>query len=245
VDDEGLVVERLPARARIVCVTPSHQFPLGVAMSARRRAALLEFARSHGAVVIEDDYDGEFRFAAQPLDALQTLDRSASVFYVGTFSKSLFPALRMGYVVAPAWARTALVAARQAADWHAPPLVQETLAAFIAEGHLARHVRRMRRVYASRRDALLDALARHFGDTLEPIASLAGLHLAARWHGRGSAAALVERAARAGIAIEPLARYAVRPPAPQGLAFGFTKVGEERVDDALRRLAAAVKEKAP
>src|SRR5262249_54566255 len=145
------------------------QFPLGMAMSARRRAALLDFAQARGAVVIEDDYDGEFRHAGRPLDALQTLDRADSVFYVGTFSKSLFPALRLGFVVTPPWARAALIRAKQLTDWHGAVLAQDTLAAFIAEGHLARHVRKMRRVYGERRAALLEALTRHCGEALQPL----------------------------------------------------------------------------
>ena len=179
VDAEGLQVHRLPSDVRVICVTPSHQFPLGCAMSASRRAELLRFARGRDAVVIEDDYDGEFRYADRPLDALQTLDGGERVFYVGTFSKSLFPGLRLGYVVAPAWARPALIAARRTADSHGDVLAQDTLAAFIAEGHLARHVRRMRSVYAQRRDALLRGLQRQFGDVLDALPSLAGLHLAA------------------------------------------------------------------
>ena len=134
VDAEGLVVERIPREARIVYVTPSHQFPLGCAMSARRRAALLDFAAARDAVVVEDDYDGEFRFGGRPLDALQTLDRAERVFYVGTFSKSLFPSIRLGFVVAPPWAQAALIAAKRAADWHSPVIEQDTLAAFIARG---------------------------------------------------------------------------------------------------------------
>src|SRR4029077_4163380 len=116
VDRDGIAVQRLPTDARVICVTPSHQFPLGTTMTTRRRTALLEFAQTHGAVIVEDDYDGEFRLGARPLDALQTLDRTASVFYVGTFSKSLFPALRLGYVVAPAWAQGPLVSLRQHAE---------------------------------------------------------------------------------------------------------------------------------
>jgi len=118
VDDEGLCVDRLPNDVRAISVTPSHQSPTGVALSLRRRSALLDFARTHDAVIIEDDYDGEFRFGARPLDALQTLDRDALVFYVGTFSKSLFPALRKGFVVAPPWARDTLIAVKQCADSH-------------------------------------------------------------------------------------------------------------------------------
>ena len=238
-DDEGLCVDRIPPEARVVCVTPSHQFPTGVAMSPPRRAALLAFARARNAVLIEDDYDSEFRFAGRPLDALQTLDRAGSVFYVGTFSKSLFPALRLGFVVAPPWARAALVRARELADWHGPVLGQEALAAFIAEGHLARHIRRMRKLYGARRSALLDALARHGAGRLEAIPSDAGLHLSAWLHGGARDHAVVERAAGAGITLPPLSRFALDPQAPEapnGLAFGFGLIAEPQIDGAIRRL---------
>ena len=109
VDDDGLTVDRLPSDAKVICVTPSHQFPLGVRLSLPRRTALRDFARTRGAVIIEDDYDGEFRYAGRPLDALQTLDRTQCVFYVATFSKSMFPALRLGFVIAPPWAKHALL----------------------------------------------------------------------------------------------------------------------------------------
>jgi GntR family transcriptional regulator/MocR family aminotransferase len=238
-DDEGMCVDRIPPEARVVCVTPSHQFPTGVAMSPPRRAALLAFARARNAVVIEDDYDSEFRFAGRPLDALQTLDRAESVFYVGTFSKSLFPALRLGFVVAPPWARAALVRARELADWHGPVLAQEALAAFIAEGHLARHIRKMRKLYGARRTALLEALARHGAGRLEAVASDAGLHLSARLLGATRADAVVERAAAAGIVLPPLSRFALdanAPGVPNGLAFGYGLIGEAQIDGAVGRL---------
>ncbi|WP_329955905.1 PLP-dependent aminotransferase family protein [Cupriavidus necator] len=152
VDDEGMQVDQLPAGARVICVTPSHQFPLGATLSLARRRALLAFARRHGAVVVEDDYDGEFRHGGRPLDALQTLDQDQLVWYVGTFSRSLFPGLRLGYAVVPPWARDAVVAAGQYTDWHSALLAQDTLAAFMAEGHLARHIRKMRAAYTGRRD---------------------------------------------------------------------------------------------
>jgi GntR family transcriptional regulator / MocR family aminotransferase len=240
-DVEGLCVERLPPEARVICVTPSHQFPTGVAMSPQRRAALLAFARARNAVVIEDDYDSEFRFAGRPLDALQTLDRAESVCYVGTFSKSLFPALRLGFVVAPPWARAALVRARELADWHGPVLGQEALAAFIAEGHLARHIRKMRKVYGARRAALLEALARHCAGRLEVIPSDAGLHLSAWLRTDSRDHAVVERAAAAGITLPPLSRFALDPNAPgvpNGLSFGYGLIDESQIDGAIRRLAA-------
>jgi GntR family transcriptional regulator / MocR family aminotransferase len=240
VDDEGLVVDRLPSNARAICVTPSHQFPLGVAMSLRRRAALLDFARARRAVVIEDDYDGEFRFGGKPLDALQTLDRAELVFYVGTFSKSLFPALRLGFAVAPPWAQRALVGAKQLTDWHGPVLAQDTLAAFITEGHLARHVRKMRKVYGDRRATLLQALARHCGDRLAPIPAVAGLHVAARLAGSVRSGTLVARAADAEVGLESLDRYAAGKSTHNGLAFGYGMVRADQIDEAIRRLAQAM-----
>ncbi|MGH8172520.1 MAG: PLP-dependent aminotransferase family protein, partial [Rhodanobacteraceae bacterium] len=239
VDAQGLVVERIPRDARVICVTPSHQFPLGSAMSAQRRAALLDLARKQGAVVIEDDYDGEFRFGGRPLDALQTLDRAESVFYVGTFSKSLFPAIRLGYVVAPPWARAALVAAKQCADWHCGVIEQDTLAAFIAEGHLVRYVRRMRGVYAARRDALLAALESDFSRWLEPVPNVAGLHLTAFTRTGLDADALVARARAESIGIGSLRPYYTGA-ARSGIAFGYGTIGQRDIVEALTRLRRAL-----
>jgi GntR family transcriptional regulator/MocR family aminotransferase len=237
VDAEGVIVERLPAAARIVCVTPSHQSPTGAIMSLARRTALLDFARRNGAVVVEDDYDGEFGFAGRPLDALQTLDRAETVFYVGTFSKSLFPALRLGFVVAPPWARPALVAAKRLIDWHPPVLAQDTLAAFIAEGHLARHVRKMRRIYGERRAVLRDALARQCGERLSVLPGEAGLHLAALLAGSRSASAVAAAAAADGVGVQSLASYGTTKAARSGLAFGYGMIGAERIEEGVRRLA--------
>ena len=237
VDGEGLRLEKIPRAAGIICVTPSHQFPLGVAMSHQRRLGLLQAAQARNAAIVEDDYDGEFRFAGRPLDALQTLDRAGRVFYVGTFSKSLFPALRLGFVVAPPWARTALIAAKQASDGHSSVLAQDTLAAFMLEGHLARHVRRMRKIYGERRTILLDALERHCADWLDPLPAAAGLHIAARLSRDVDARALARRAGESGIGIETLSRYAASRPAPNGLAFGYGCVAAARIEEAIARLA--------
>src|ERR1700722_6699488 len=236
VDEEGLVVERLPANAAVVCVTPSHQFPLGSAMSARRRAALLEFAHARDAVVIEDDYDAEFRFGERPLDALQTLDRTESVFYVGTFSKSLFPALRLGFAVAPAWARRALGAAKRCADSHSSPIVQETLAAFITEGHLARHVRRMRRIYGARREVLLSGLQAEFSRWLEPVPSVAGLHLAALAKGSVDIPLVAENALRRAVGVRSVERFGSGKSGASGLVFGDGALDEQGILAGLARL---------
>lgn len=234
VDAEGIVVEKIPAEARVVYVTPSHQFPLGMSMSPNRRAALLAFAAARQAVVIEDDYDSEFRYGARPLDALQTLDRNGSICYVGTFSKCLFPALRLGYLVAPPWLQPALAHAKELADWHCDVPAQDTLAAFIAEGHLARHVRKMRKVYAERREALLTALARH---ELDVWSSDAGLHLSAKLPRAIRPDVLVERAAAEGIRLEALKGYALGRNAPNGLVFGYGLIEAARIGRAMERVA--------
>ena len=235
VDREGLVVDALPAGARIVCVTPSHQFPLGVALSLARRRELLNWAAREQAVVIEDDYDGEFRFTPRPLDALKTLDRDGRVFYVGTLSKSMLPVLRIGFIVAPAWAREALVAAKQAADFGQPALLQMAVADFIAEGHLLRHVRRMRADYAERRRVLEHMLKRHLGEQVDVYPAIAGLHLAAALP--VDCAELARRAWAAGVGVEPLSRYRMSGAGVDGLVFGYGAISAARIPEAVRRLA--------
>src|SRR5688572_26156532 len=154
-----MVVDAIPAEARLVYVTPSHHFPLGVTMSLPRRMALLAWAGERNAAVVEDDYDSEFRFGARPLESLQGLDRGGRVIYVGTFSKSLLPALRLGFLVAPPSLLPALRQAKWLTDWHSAAPAQAALAQFIDEGLFARHVRRMRTEYQARQETILDALA--------------------------------------------------------------------------------------
>ena len=244
VDAEGLRVDRLPEDVRVVYVTPSHQFPTGVAMSMARRAALLAFAHARGALIIEDDYDGEFRFGLRPLDALQTLDREASVLYVGTFSKSLFPALRVGYVVAPAWAREVLTAVRLCADSGGNAQLQDALGHFIVDGHLARYVRSMRRVYAERRQLLLDGLAEDLGSWLEPLPAEAGIHLATRIRTRSVAARLIAQAREHTPGAQPLSRFALGTESEPGLVFGFGCIEAPAIRPALRSLAHALSREA-
>ena len=241
VDSEGLKVDRLPRNTKMICVTPSHQFPLGVHLSLARRTALLDFARTQGAVIVEDDYDGEFRYGGKPLDALKTLDRGEAVFYVGTFSKSLFPALRLGFVISPPWAKHALVAAKQLSDWHAPLVSQDILSTFIAEGQLARHVRKMRKLYSERREILQNALERFCGSHLRVVGIGAGLHLATQLTGSISAAALIEKAREAGIALDAIQRFGVADGRPDGLVFGYGAIASQQIGDAVRRLSRLMK----
>ncbi len=240
VDAEGLVVHQLPPQARVICVTPSHQFPLGGVMSARRRSELLDFAQTRRAVIVEDDYDGEFRFGDRPLDALQTLDRAASVFYVGTFSKSLLPGVRLAYIVAPPWARSALIAAKAVADGHCCTLMQDTLAALIAEGHLARHVRKMRQIYGGRRERLLEGLTNGCAEWLDPIPSAAGLHIAAAFKKPVDEAALVAEARKLGVRIHALGVHYTRRPVKRGLLFGYGAIEENDIGEGLTRLRRAL-----
>lgn len=241
VDEEGLCVDRLPGDVRVICVTPSHQFPTGVAMSMARRVALLAFARRHGATIVEDDYDGEFRYGNRPLNALQTLDRDASVLYVGTFSKSLFPSLRIGYVVAPAWAREPLAAAKQCVDTAGNPQVQDALAQFILDGHLARHVRRMRKLYGERRQAMLEAFDDELRPWLEPIPSEAGIHLCARFRDPAQAARLLTKARQHAPGACAIGEFATRPDPGLGLVFGIGGIDTQAIRDALRTLALSLR----
>jgi GntR family transcriptional regulator/MocR family aminotransferase len=235
VDSEGIIVERIPRSARVICVTPSHQFPMGYVMSMRRRAALLEFARRNGAIVVEDDYDGEFNHTGRPLDALQTLDRSQSVVYVGTFSKCLFPALRLGFVVVPDWARQAVIAAKQRSDWHAALPTQDALAAFVAEGHLMRHIRKMRGLYRERRNTLIRALERL--PEVEVMPAETGLHVTVLLPGRKSAARIAAAAANDRIRVHSLDWYGLSDKRPNGLVCGLGLIPTQRIDAGVRRLA--------
>ncbi|AVT34796.1 GntR family transcriptional regulator [Plantactinospora sp. BC1] len=242
VDSEGLVVAALPADSRLVYVTPSHQFPLGVPMSLARRTALLDWAERHGAVVVEDDYDSEYRFADRPLEPLQSLDRHGRVVYVGSFSKTLLPMLRVGFLVAPASLRPALRTARQLTDWHGDLTTQGALAEFIDEGLLARHIRRTSREYGARRERILAALAAHLAGRLHPVPSAAGLHLAVRPgpDPAGELAAVAARARECGVAVESLAGYCAERPAQPGLVIGYGGIALTDIDEGIRRLAAGL-----
>ncbi len=236
VDDEGLVVDSLPASLGIICVCPSHQFPLGVTMSKRRRAALVDFARRHGAVIVEDDYDGEFRFSDNPLQSLRAGDAADVVFYVGTFSKCMLPSLRLGFVVVPDWARRTLVAAKNCLDWHCSTPLQTGVSAFITERHLARHVRKMRHIYGRRRQILYALLKRDFSDWLEPIPSQYGMHVAAWARDGVDLDAAVQALARRSVKIHTLARYHLRQSARSGLVFGYGAVDVPEIERGLAEL---------
>ncbi|MES4907864.1 MULTISPECIES: PLP-dependent aminotransferase family protein [unclassified Streptomyces] len=235
VDAEGLCVNALPDHVRVVYVTPSHQFPLGMPMSLRRRMALVEWAERHGAVVIEDDYDSEFRYGGRAIDPLQSVDRSGHVIYVGSFSKVMLPSLRLGFLVAPAPLREALRAAKYVTDWSTSFPTQAALARFIDDGLLARHIRRMRQEYAARHQLITTTLAQGFADRLEVIPSSAGLHVTA--YATDDPAELATRARASGVALYTLAEVAMSPSVRPGLVFGYGAIAAPDIGPALRRLS--------
>jgi GntR family transcriptional regulator/MocR family aminotransferase len=236
VDDEGLVVSEIPSRARLVFTTPSHQFPLGPSLALARRQALLELAATHRVAIVEDDYDSEFRFTPRPMETLHAMDQSGRVIYVGTFSKSLVPALRAGYLVAPPSLRSALRAARQLADGYGTPAHEAALGRFLSDGLLARHLRRARTVYAERRELTISGIRALLGDRLELVPSSAGLHVAGRLRDGGDDLAVVRAAGEQGVAVEALSSFASRG-RPTGLVFGYGAVVTDSITPGLRRLA--------
>jgi GntR family transcriptional regulator / MocR family aminotransferase len=240
VDDEGLDITSGAAtwpQARLVVVTPTHQYPLGVRMSLKRRLDIIDWAHRHQAWIVEDDYDGEFQYGTHRIPALCSLPRSDRVLYVGTFSKTLHPGLRLGFVVLPPSLLTAFAAAKALADRHCPGDTQDTLARFIDEGHLLRHLRRMRELYQARQQVLIDALQRHSHGALNLAPSEQGMHLRLELHGgarqRGDLA-LSRAAGEAGVHLVPLSRYTITSPR-RGWLLGYAGY-----DDAALRAAAKV-----
>ena len=240
VDGQGLVVEQIPAQASVICLCPSHQFPTGVTMSAPRRKALVAWARKHGAVVVEDDYDGEFRYEDNPLAALRTSDAADVVFYVGTFSKCMLPALRLGFIVAPEWAMPTLIACKNALDWHCPTPMQMAVAAFVAEGHLAQHVRKMRQVYQQRRKLLLEALRGELSRWLVPIPSTYGMHVGAYARADLDLERVTEQMRQRGVNAHSFARYYLEAPGKAGLLLGYGTAGAAELKNGLSRLREAL-----
>jgi len=236
VDENGIVMRDL-GKARLVYVTPSHQFPTGVAMSLTRRLELIEWSRRHNSVLIEDDYDSEYRYSGPPLPALQGLATGVAVIYIGTFSKVMFPSLRIGYIIAPESLVARLRRAKWLADRHTPVPDQAALADFIAEGHLERHIRRMRRIYGARRDALVESLERYFGDRVQVRGDAAGMHLLVRFKDEKMA----EHAEIAKVQLVSSASYYLTE-APRGeFVLGFSSIGERSIREGIRRLAESIR----
>jgi GntR family transcriptional regulator / MocR family aminotransferase len=238
VDRDGLDVDALPNQARAVYVTPSHQYPLAVSMALPRRLALLAWADRHNAAIIEDDYDSEFRFGGRPIEPLRMLDTSGRVIYVGSFSKTMLPTLRLGFIVTPPSLREAVHKAKFITDWHTATTIQAVLAQFIDGGGFARHIRKVREVYRARHQAIANALTRDFADHLEVVRSTAGLHIAAvaRAGSADRIGAVVRRAADCGVAVQELSRFGVASPARPGLVLGYGAIPTARIQEGLRRL---------
>ena len=237
VDEHGLDPARLPASARIVFVTPSHQFPTGTILPLARRLALLDWAKRRDAVVVEDDYDGEFRYEGQMLESLQGLDRDARVLYIGTFSRTVFSALRIGYLVVPKSLVQAFSAGKWLCDRHTPSLEQETLAEFISSGMYERHLRRVRRRNASRREALLEAIRKHLRDRVDLTGAAAGAHLVLWPVRRVDEGALIAAAASRGVGVYVMSRYYLKQPVRTGILLGYSRMTESAIQEGIRRLS--------
>jgi GntR family transcriptional regulator/MocR family aminotransferase len=237
VDRDGLDPAALPKSTRLAFVTPSHQFPTGAILPLSRRLALLEWAERTGAMVVEDDYDGEFRYDGQALESLQGLDAQGRVIYMGTFSRTVFSALRIGYLVVPPALANALTAAKWLSDRHTATLEQQTLADFIAGGMYERHLRHVRRRNAARRRALLEAIQRHLGDRVDVTGDGAGAHVVLWPREPQPEDTLVSRAASAGVRVYGISRYFLKEPTRVGLLLGYARLSEQAIRDGIRRLA--------
>jgi GntR family transcriptional regulator/MocR family aminotransferase len=239
VDSEGADITKISDRAktsRVAFVTPSHQFPLGVTMTVGRRLALIEWARRSGSWIIEDDYDSEFRYRGKPLPSLQGLDRFGRVIYVGTFSKTLFPSLRLGFLVLPSALLELFRTTRSVMDAHSPLIEQGVLAAFIAEGHYARHVRRMRALYQERQSILLEAAVRELRGLLRVEPSDGGMHLVG-WLLRNAKDVDVAQTAKShGVIASPLSMCATASGTDAGLLLGYAPFGRDQILDGVKRL---------
>jgi GntR family transcriptional regulator/MocR family aminotransferase len=239
VDDQGMSVEagiKLCRKARAAFVTPSHQFPLGVTMSASRRFQLLEWAHKTGSWIIEDDYDGEYRFESLPIASLHGLDTNARVIYIGTFSKVLFPSLRIGYVVIPADLVDQFRSIRNIMDFAPPDFFQHVIADFMDEGHFARHLRRMRVLYCEQRTALVESILKQLGSMVQVLGSEAGMHLSVALNPGVSDLEIAERAARENLWLWPLSPYYASKAPLSGFVLGFGGTRLEEISPAVNTL---------
>ena len=239
-DREGMVLHRAPRERapRLIYVTPSHQFPTGITMSAKRRAALIEFAAATDAYVLEDDYNSEFRFDGPPLPCLQGLDASGRVIYAGTMSKILFPSLRLGYLVVPEQLVDAVTKVRSVMDQHSPAIDQATLARFITEGFFLSHVKRIRKIYAERRAFFIEEFEKRLGDHFRLEASHAGLHFVAWLRRPKEFASMQQLRAEVGIAPTPLSFFCIEAQVPPAFLFGFAAWTPAQMRAGMAKLAA-------
>lgn len=236
VDHDGLDPAKL-ANARIAFVTPSHQFPTGGTLPLGRRLALLDWAKRRNAVVVEDDYDGEFRYEGQLLESLQGLDRDGRVLYIGTFSRTIFSSLRMGYLIAPKGLMASFTAAKWLCDRHTATLEQQTLAEFISSGMYERYLRRVRRRNAARRAALLESIRKFLGDRVEVTGDGAGAHVVLWPRRRVSEETVAREAALRGVGVYGIGPYFLRRPWGAGIMLGYARMNENEIREGIRRLS--------
>jgi len=244
IDREGLVIGKCSRKnsPRLILVTPSHQFPLGVTMSLKRRKALIEFAESRDGYILEDDYDSEFRFDGPPLPCLQGLDNASRVIYAGTMSKILYPSLRLGFLVAPPQLVDTLVKVRAVMDQHSPAIDQATLARFITEGFFLSHVKRIRELYAQRRVFFIEQFQKWLGDYFDLEVTPAGLHFVA-WFRRAEDLPLFMRAReQTGVWPRPLSFFCIKAQLDPAFVFGFSAWSQAQIEQGLAKLALAVKQ---
>ncbi|TDV09305.1 PLP-dependent aminotransferase family protein [Paraburkholderia caballeronis] len=246
VDAEGLNPGERDLRnpPRLALVTPSHQYPLGMVMSLARRRTLLEYARQHKVWIIEDDYDSEFRYGSRPLASLQGLDDAGQVIYVGSLGKTLFPGLRIGYMVVPEHMVDAFRTGVAELYREGQLMQQAVLAEFIMDGHLTSHVRRMRALYGERRQLLIDAVTQHFGDALPVMGDEAGLHFVLGLPEGCDDRAVTAASYEAGVIVRPLASYYSGQPTRKGLLTGYACVPNEQIGPAFATLAKVIEEHA-
>lgn len=247
VDEEGFdieLAEEMSAETKVASVTPSHQYPLGVTMSLPRRLKLLDWANRTGGWIIEDDYDSEYRYSGRPLAALQGLEADSRVAYIGSFSKVLFPSLRIGYLVVPKALSETFVRVRSALDDHPSAIAQPALARFMQDGHFASHIRKMRRLYQGRRQKLIEVLSTHGNDLFDIDPSESGMHVVVRFRGgfgpAGSDVAAAEKAQARGYGAIPLSIHYSGASAVNGLLLGFASLPDDEIEADAIDLTAAI-----
>jgi GntR family transcriptional regulator/MocR family aminotransferase len=236
VDAQGMRVQDIPEGTRLIYVTPAHQFPLGMPMSAPRREALLARAQALGAVIIEDDYDGVFRYEGRPADSLQSMDTQGVVVFVGTFSKILSPDLRMGYLIASPAILEAVCVVKHLVDWHTSTPTQWALAKFIGDGDLNKHIRRCHAAYAERRERIMRRFGGDLSEWFDLVPATAGFHMAALCKREIDMDTLLRLARRVDVGLYPLAGFYHFSAARQGLMLGYGAIDAEDIDPSLDRV---------